>query len=309
MLRLAAGVTCALLALAAPVRAQDLERRLTVEGRERGYLLHAPAFPAEDMLPLVVVLHGAGQDARVIRAQTGFSDEADLRGFAVAYPYGSRAQIPPAWTFGDRQYLVWNAGACCGYARDAEIDDVTFVRTVVEDAARELPIDRDRIYAAGLSNGGMLAQRLACEASDLFAAVGVVSGAMAVSRCAPTLPVSVVQMHGTADVIVPYAGGAGRTLTPPGWAYPSARSAATLWAGINACDPRPIVSRVGKEDRLDRYVACRGGTEVADYEIHDGKHTWFGGSQSWWKPARLSATRVLWDFFASHPREIMRRAD
>ncbi|HTO53619.1 MAG TPA: PHB depolymerase family esterase [Myxococcota bacterium] len=293
-----------LLSVATVAGADDLERPLELGGRTRSYLLHLPAVSAEGALPLVVVLHGAGGDAWLIRDQTSFSEEADWHGFAVAYPNGSRGPNAPGLDFGGRRYLSWNAGACCGWPREQGVDDVGFVRAVVEDVARALPIDRRRVYAAGLSNGGMLAFRLACEASDLFAAVGVVSGALAAPSCAPGAPVSVIQIHGTADEIVPVGGGPGQTLTPAGWVYPSTDAGLERWRELDGCDRLPDDSyRDGV--RVRRYLGCRDGAEVRSYVIEDGKHAWFGSGKNallFPESKEVVATATLWSFFAGHPK-------
>jgi polyhydroxybutyrate depolymerase len=295
-----------LLLVAGVARAEDLERTLPIDGRTRSYLLHVPELQGRTELPLVVVLHGSGGDAWLIRDLTDFSEEADWHDFAVVYPNGSpRGPRPPTLDFSGRRYLSWNAGACCGWPSEQGVDDVGFVRAVVEDVARQLPLDRARIYAAGQSNGGMLAYRLACEASDLFAAVGVVSGALAVSPCAPREPVAVIQLHGLADEIVPAAGGRGQTPAASDWIYPPTVQTLALWRALDGCEPRPDdTHRDGVQVR--RYLGCRAGTQVTGMLIQDGKHAWFGaGRNSLLFPEgrEVVATATLWHFFATHPKQ------
>jgi len=278
----------ALVSFAAAARAGDAGdalRTLHAAGLERSYVLHAPAlWPGTD-LPLVVVLHGSGGSAGAIEAQTGFSEEADWRGFAVAYP--------EATALYQRR---WNAGVCCGAA-----DDVAFLRALVDDAAAVLPIDRRRVFAAGLSNGGMMAYRLACEAGDTFAAVGVVAGALVTPGCAPAAPVSVVHLHGTRDDFVPLAGGPGAL----GISYPTTERAIDFWIERDGCDPTPRIESPNPDVTRRRY-ACGGGTGVELWEIERGKHTWPVASRRSRllppPPKKLDATGVLWQFFAAHPR-------
>jgi polyhydroxybutyrate depolymerase len=256
-------------------------------------------------LPLVVVLHGGGGNAWVTRTQTAFSEEADWRGFAVAYPNGSHGAVASLFSLGKAKFLVWNAGSCCGWASENGIDDVAFVRAVVADVARELPIDRKRVFATGISNGGMMSYRLACEASDVFAAVGVVSGALVSPDCAPKEPVSVIHFHGTDDSYVPLGGGPGR-LTPPGFEYPPTASAIAFWRAADACDPMPSVSAPRPGVRLAHYAGCREGSAVDYYELDGGKHSWPGGERlSLLLPSAsqaIAATPLIWEFFATHPK-------
>ena len=294
------------LALAGTAAAGDVERRLTVDGRERSYLLHLPPTSGSgEPLPLVVVLHGGAGNAWAIRKQTGFCEEADWRGFAVAYPNGSHSAVASVMLLGQAKFLVWNGGSCCGWATEHAVDDVGFVRALVEDVARQLPIDRKRVFAAGISNGGMMSYRLACEASDVFAAVGVVSGALVSPGCAPRKPVSVIHIHGTADTYVPLRGGPGR-FTPPGYEYPPTASAIAFWRAADGCDSAPSLSSPAAGVRLTRYQGCRGGAAVDYYELEGGGHSWPGGDRlSLILPPvshAIAATPVLWEFFATHPK-------
>ncbi|HXZ84654.1 MAG TPA: PHB depolymerase family esterase [Myxococcota bacterium] len=291
-------------ASAAPPAPGDSARRIAWAGEERSYLLHVPPRLA-DPLALVVVLHGGGGNARAVMLQTGFSDAADLHGFVAVYPNGSQGTFASLFAVGRPKFLVWNGGSCCGFASEHRIDDVGFVRAVVADVERELPIDRRRVYATGISNGGMMSYRLACEASDLFAAVGVVSGALVTPSCAPAEPVSVVHFHGDADHYVPLAGGAGR-LTPRGYAYPPTESAIAFWRAADGCGAEPSESTPRPGVHLRSYGDCRSGTEVAFYLIDGGAHSWPGGDRvSVILPEvsqAIPATPVIWDFFASHPK-------
>ncbi|WP_231861739.1 alpha/beta fold hydrolase [Frankia sp. ACN10a] len=138
--------------------------------------------------PLVILLHGLLNSPENVREMSGADPFADAHGFAVAYGVGV--------------HEAWNAGGCCG---QATTDDVGYLRQIVDDAARHTPVDRSRVYVWGFSNGAMLAARVACEAPDLVAAVGMVGGQALVS--CPTVPVRMLHIHGTADRTVPWRGG------------------------------------------------------------------------------------------------------
>jgi len=291
---------------AAPVLAApgpgDSARRIAWAGEERSYLLHVPPQLTEP-LALVVVLHGGFGNARATMTQTGFSDAADLHGFAVVYPNGSHGTFASLLAVGRPKFLVWNGGRCCGFAAEQRIDDVGFVRAVVAEVERELPIDPRRVYATGISNGGMMSYRLACEASDLFAAVGVVSGALVTPRCAPAQPVSVIHFHGDADSTVPLAGGPGRLTRV---AYPPTAKTVAFWRAADGCSAEPRESTPRPGVHLSVYGDCRAGSEVELYRIEGGGHSWPGGDRlSLVLPEAsqaISATPVIWEFFASHPK-------
>ena len=164
---------------------------------ERAYLLHVP--PAGEQgqaLPLIVDMHGYTSNAAGQRTLSRLEPLGDTEGFVVLTPEGLDSS--------------WNGGDCCGDSMMRDVDDVRFVREAVADASARTCVDGNRVYATGMSNGGFMSFRLACEASDLFAAVASVTGTMGLSdeACNPGRPVPVLSIHGTDDSIVPYDGGA-----------------------------------------------------------------------------------------------------
>ena len=183
----------------APVGLQELQ----VQGRK--VLVHLPAgHDATQPAPLVLAFHGGGGDAGYMAddAKYGLQKKADAAGFVVAFPNGY-SKLPSA------KFATWNAGGCCGDARDRGSDDVGFARAVVQAIQARYAIDRDRVFATGMSNGGMLSHRLACEAADVFRAVASVAGTDATARCTPSRPVSVLHIHAKDDDHVLFSGGAG----------------------------------------------------------------------------------------------------
>jgi polyhydroxybutyrate depolymerase len=284
----------------------DIEKKIQIAGIERSYIMHLPpnALDGHDM-PLVVVLHGGGGDAQIAARQTHFDEEADRESFVVAYPNGTDRFRPLMNLIGKRGFLTWNAGGCCGYAMEHNIDDVGFLRAVVAEIERDHAIDHGRVYAAGMSNGGMMVYRLACEVSDVFAAVGVVSGGLVTHPCAPHAPVSVIHFHGTDDQYVPINGGVGRkSLT--GTAFPPVRDTILFWVSVDECHAQPQVSRTPKGVLELDYHECRAGTAVTHYIIEGGEHAWPDGDRISAildpPPTAISATPVMWRFFAAHPK-------
>src|SRR5579859_1407501 len=166
----------AALALTGPAWADDEAHSLDFSGLKRSYLLHLPAKAPAGPVPLVVVLHGGGGTAEGAVKMTGFDAEADASGFIAVYPNGTDKDRPMRVMLGKRGFLTWNAGSCCGYAQQKNIDDVGFIRAVVGDVEKQHAVDPKQVYATGISNGGMMSYRLACKASELFAAIGPVAG-------------------------------------------------------------------------------------------------------------------------------------
>lgn len=160
----------------------------------RTYLLHTGGIEATPR-PLVLVLPGLHHSADSYEAATGASAHSDSHGYDVAYPVSAEGR--------------WNAGACC---LGATSDDVQFLRDVVADAATRAPVDRARVQVWGFSNGAMMAFRAVCDAPEVFAAAGVMSGAL-VTPCASTRVV-VHHLHGALDTVVPYAGGVSQLVGP-----------------------------------------------------------------------------------------------
>lgn len=276
---------------------EDRTGVLTVDGQRRTYLLHVPAhWGTAQRRPLVLVLHGdAGEAAQVARI-TGFSGKADEAGFLVAYPEGT------GWM--NQHPRSWNAGACCGYAAARQLDDVEYLRRLIDGLEARYPIDPKRVYVTGISNGGMMAYRVGCELSDRIAAIAPVAAALSVSSCAPASPVSVVIFHGTADTYIPYEGGIGRSVST-GRKDPAVSAAVSFWVRQNGCATDPHRQTHGIV-RHDTYPGGREGSEVAVYTIEGGGHAWPGGKRGWLLGSRptqaLSATDAIWEFFDRHAK-------
>jgi polyhydroxybutyrate depolymerase len=270
-------------------------RTLQAGGVTRRYFLYLPAtWHRGRPAPLVLVFHGGGGRASGIAPHTGFSRLAEREGFVVAYPQGLNGR--------------WNDGR--GYA--ATHDDVGFVRALLDTLGRELAVDPRRVYATGISNGAMFSYRLACDLPGTFAAVAPVAGAMPADlapACAHTQPVSVLAFQGTADPLMPYAGGGvarrrGRVL--------SAERSIAFWAETSGCTAAPVATdepdRVtdGTRVRQTVYGTCREGRAVELYTIEGGGHTWPGGPPVGGAVGRVTreidATPLIWAFFAEHPR-------
>jgi polyhydroxybutyrate depolymerase len=276
----------------------DTPFSLRHDGRARTYLVHLPASYSKDKTwPLVLVFHGGGGNGEQMAKMTGFSGKADQEGFIAVYPNGTGL-----W---QNRFLTWNAGNCCAWAYENRIDDVGFIRALIGQLKKDYAVDDRRVYATGISNGGMMSYRLACGLSDLLAAIGPVAGAQNID-CKPAHPVSVIILHGTADQHVLYKGGAPLRMVDvrnPRVDRPVSEAVA-FWVKHNRCQEVPSTE---KKDMvvIERYGGCAAGTAVTLYTLVEEGHTWPGGTKwAFWadEPSReVSATDVIWEFFKNHP--------
>ena len=194
---------------------------------------------------------------------------------------------------------------------------MALVLALVERLSEDYNVDPARIYVTGASNGGMMTQRLACEASTVFAAAAVVIASQPVNLdCLPDRPISILFMNGTDDPLMPYEGGQVRFYRQQLGEVLSTQETVTFWAGVNGCDPAPVTEMLpdldpedGTRIRLDAYFGCDQGSRVLLYTMQGGGHTWPGGSQ--YLPRSvigrvsrdLKANAVIWTFFVVSRRE------
>jgi polyhydroxybutyrate depolymerase len=276
-------------------------RTLRVDGRLREYLVHVPVRDdASRPLPVVLAFHGGGRNAEHMIWLTGLNETADTCGFLAVYPQGSGV------CHGLR---TWNAGDCCAYAARHQIDDVRWVEQLLDDLARLFPVDTQRIYATGISNGAMLCYLLAIRLPDRLAAIAPVAGTLATSL-RPSVPsVSVIHFHGTEDRNVPYDGGTGsRSLTKH--CNTSVAETIRTWVQANQCQTDPTVEcmsnlvRDGTSVTRTAYQGGSAGAEVVLYTIGGGGHTWPGGRPTGWYFGRttrnIAANQLIWEFFERH---------
>ena len=269
-------------------------------GRDRTYIVRVP--PGIDRengsVPLVIVLHGGGGNGRNAETMTGFTAKGRAERFIVAYPEGTSRRGP---------LLTWNAGHCCGPAMQDRVDDVGFIRAVIDDVSARHRIDRKRVYVTGMSNGAMMAHRLGIELSDEIAAIAPVVGAVFGDEKRPRSPVSALMINGVLDESVPYRGGPSGGRGRQAWDGTPTKPAvdqARFWADANGCR-----STLRTEDRGAYTVGsheCPPNVAVEIYSVKDNGHAWPGGksgSRLGDTPSTsLNATDIIWSFFRSHSK-------
>jgi len=268
------------------------------DGLARMYQLHVPA-SVDPATPasLLFALHGGGgsMEYQADDAHYGHITKSDREGFVVVFPNGFSK-------LASGKFATWNAGNCCGGARDQNVDDVGFIRQIVANVTRQLNIDRNRIYATGMSNGGLMSYRLACEMSDVFKAIAPVAGTDNTRGCNPKHPVSILHIHASNDTHVLYTGGAGPKTRDKSLVtdFTSVADTVSKWVRLNGCTatPRRTLEKAGAYCEV--YAPCQGKAEVQLCVTETGGHSWPGAQKTRGEPASqaISANDVMWEFFS-----------
>ncbi|MCA9619788.1 MAG: hypothetical protein KC731_12265 [Myxococcales bacterium] len=255
----------------------DSDHVIEHDGLTRSYHLRVPpGYDNSSAIPLVFDIHGLASNATQQRFISGWEAVADAQGLAVVWPEGSGS------------FQSWNGGdTCCGEALASNRDDVGLMRAIVAEVSSQLCVDPKRIYATGLSNGGALSHRLACDAADLFAAVAPVSYPIAylpISKCSPSRPIAVMHFHGTGDTTVPYGGGLG---------IASAQESFAQWASNDGCSGGPGETYAKGSSHCDSHTTCQAGVEATLCTLN-GPHLLYSNADA------VPIAQLAWDFFAQH---------
>jgi polyhydroxybutyrate depolymerase len=283
-------------------------------GHERTFSYYVPpGYDGQIPVPLVISLHGLGSDAMGQATLSEFAFVAEEEGFIALFPeclelegeHPNMPDLPGA----NRQ---WNIGIDMSLQYAADIDDVGFISALIDHLAAKYTIDRTRVYATGMSNGAMLAFRLAMELPDKIAAIAAVGSPMTVNFAAttPERPITAIIVMGDEDPIVPYEGGS---------IFMSTEDTVAFWVEANAITAEPEITELPQtavnDPTLIRRIAYsggQGGTEVIKYVIEGGGHTWPGGPQ--FLPAaaiglvsrHIEASEVIWDDLQRHTLPVER---
>lgn len=290
------------------------EHETTVDDLPRVYRVFTPSKPRKNM-PLVFVLHGGGfgdRGAKQLIDYVGMNEIAERERFLAVYPMG----VEGNWNDGRNVEFI--------HAHKANIDDIKFLRTVVDEIAKSQSVDRGRIFTTGISNGAMMSHRLAAEASDLICAAAPVAGGLPkpiAEKFAPKHPVSLFIIQGAADPLVPIGGGEiGYKIGRKRGEIISTKEAVAKYAKHNGNSGKIVSTKIADADPDDEtttkagvFPTGHGGVKLQVYVVVGGGHTWPGKKQ--YLNERLvgktsqdyNATEVIWKFFKSCPsRKISR---
>ncbi|HZZ29677.1 MAG TPA: PHB depolymerase family esterase [Pirellulales bacterium] len=310
-----AALLCCLLAVAAdvqPLSPGSHDRTLQVDNQERSYQVYVPPkYDPKHPTPVVLVLHGAYTNGPITAIYSGLNRTADERNFIAVYPNGTalgdtKPQLGGAalfWNCSDRTPHLFGSNPP---------NDVKFLGAVLDDLGTVANVDPNRIYATGISNGGMMCYALAAGLSDRIAAIAPIAGSLCLDNVHLKRPVSVLHFHGTDDKLVPYAGA--RNTAEGVFHCKSVDGTMTEWAKLDGCPEKPQVEELPKKEddgtSVKRYTYGPGkdGSEVMLIQITGGGHTWPNRPML---PAletalgktthQISANDMMWDFFDKHP--------
>jgi len=260
---------------------------ITVGTLARTYDVHVPpGYDGTVAVPLVLDLHGYSGTGSIEATLSHWAAVADAQGFIVAFPNG----------YGPVGQMSWNSGTCCDPAKAAGVDDVAFMRAIVADVGANAHVDLRRVYVTGLSNGGFMSHRLACEAADVFAAAAPVAAPLGldpVTSCQPVRPIPLLQFSGLGDQVVPYAGGP-TSVFPDVIVIPALDSYA-YWASVDGCSATGAFLDLGNGASLRTGTGCAGGVEVGLYSINGNLfmgHILYGNSDG------IDVPQRIWEFFS-----------
>ena len=249
-------------------------------GTTRTSRLHVPpSYDPKKPAMLVLNFHGLMETAALQESITKRIASSDKHGFVVAHPEGISQS--------------WNTGMCCGGAAQNKVDDVGFVKSLLSELQSKVCVDKKRIYATGMSNGGHMSYRLACQMSDVFAAVAPVAGQLLEPTCVPVRPIPILEIHGTSDTIVSYTGGA----------YRSTEASLGVFRKQYGCGSQAPSTTSSKGDTTCvTYPGC--SAEVSHCKVDGGGHTWPGGLPMVFlgkTSTDLDATEAIAAFFEKNP--------
>ena len=266
---------------------------IVVGDRTRTYLVHLPPdYDGSRPLPIVIVLHGASESPERTEQISGMSRKADKENFIAVYPRGTGRRDPSSSP-------TWNSSNCCGYALQHKVDDVSFIRALIEKLEVNYSVDTKRIFVTGISNGAMLAFRLAYELSDKVAAIAPIEGAYHSKCTSSTTPVSMIILRRARDRSIQLDPDKASLLTMTSLNDDLTERCMAFWVKQNKCSPVPEREQTGNISR-DLYGDCKRGVEIEVCSIRQDHPLWSGSVSS---KNSVLATDIIWSFFSQHPKQ------
>lgn len=267
---------------------------IVIDGIRRTYIIKLPQnyYENDSTRAMVIGLHGTGGSAAQFESAYGFNEKGNAEGFVAIYPDGVKKQDGLSIL----KIRTWNAGSCCDFAMYTNVNDVKFISTLIDHVSSRFHINRKKVYVTGMSNGGMMAYRLASELPDKIAAVGVVSGTMVAPKDASRQGgVPIIHIHSVLDTKVSFAGGTGIG----DYNFPPVMEGLSYWASRNHCTADPLVEqRQGYE--LKSWKNPAGTTLIQCYLTQDGGHAWPSstpqGRMGDTPSTVINATNLIWEF-------------
>lgn len=265
---------------------------IQVGGIARSYTVNLPPnYYKSSAFSLVIGLHGGGGSASQFENSTKLTDKANSVNFIVVYPDGTGV------------LKTWNAGECCGYAMNNDVDDVNFISKLIDKLIDTYKINPEKVYVTGHSNGGMMSYRLACELSAKIAAIAPNSCTQVITGCNPSRPVPILHMHSKLDENIPYLGGTGSGVT--GVYCTPIDDVLNSWSARNECTS---LKQLTHDEDLYSFYQWTGCTSsrIDYYLTEDGGHAWPGGLPGGGPDpdapsVAINANDLLWDFFQQFP--------
>ncbi|MFZ4715386.1 MAG: alpha/beta hydrolase family esterase [Bacteriovoracaceae bacterium] len=275
---------------------------LESNGLERYFKIHIPkSYNPTVATTILFSFHGGGGNMEIQSTEEYYHQisNSELRGHVVVFPNGTNQ-------FKSGKLSTWNAGECCSYARDNKIDDVTFIKQVIARVKELINVDGKRIFATGMSNGGMMSYRLACEMPEVFRGIAAVAGTDNTILCNPKAPISILHIHAKDDDHVLFEGGAGKksfkgeSRVPE---YTSVPKTIKKWVELNGCHkiPKNTFMKIGVY--CESYSQCKNDVKVELCVTDKGGHSWPGGKNPRFMAGtpfqEISANERMWHFFDS----------
>lgn len=275
---------------------RDYTFSLQHQNQTRRYMVHVPKnYLPSQATPMVLSLHGGGGDMKRQANDDIYHliSTSEQAGFIIVFPNGYSR-------FPGGKIATWNSGICCGQARDSQSDDVGFIKKIVAEMKTKANINSKRIYADGMSNGGMMSYRLACELTDTFAAIASVAGTDGTQQCQPSQPISIIHIHALNDDHVLFNGGSGIQSTTHA-DFVSVPNTIAKWVKLNACNATPQRVLEVKGAYCDAY-SCQNNSQVELCVTESGGHSWPGGNKGRGEPAStaIDANQMIWQFFQAN---------